>query len=124
MVSFIHYWVRHAYVHAQAREGKAAGRAAEKIFAQLDHYLSACQLGITENERRRRATSESAQIREGLPHDADEILHVRDRLVHELALVAVEFDLDHPLHAALAEHARHADEVALALLAPARSASR
>jgi CBS domain containing-hemolysin-like protein len=39
--------VRHAYVHAQAREGKAAGKAAEKIFTRLDHYLSACQLGIT-----------------------------------------------------------------------------
>jgi len=39
--------VRRAYVHAVAREGKAAGRAAELIFARLDHYLSACQLGIT-----------------------------------------------------------------------------
>jgi len=39
--------VRHAYIHGQAREGKAAGRAAEKILARLDHYLSACQLGIT-----------------------------------------------------------------------------
>jgi len=39
--------VRHAYIHGQAREGKAAGRAAAKILTRLDHYLSACQLGIT-----------------------------------------------------------------------------
>ena len=39
--------VRRSYVHAAAREGRAAGRAAEQIFTRLDHYLSACQLGIT-----------------------------------------------------------------------------
>lgn len=39
--------VRHAFIHQQARAGKPAGRAAEKILARLDHYLSACQLGIT-----------------------------------------------------------------------------
>jgi len=39
--------VRHAFIHARAREGNAAGRAAEKILQRLDHYLSACQLGIT-----------------------------------------------------------------------------
>lgn len=39
--------VRRSYIHAQAQQGKAGGRAAEKILARLDHYLSACQLGIT-----------------------------------------------------------------------------
>jgi CBS domain containing-hemolysin-like protein len=39
--------VRHSFIHGQAREGKAAGRAAARILARLDHYLSACQLGIT-----------------------------------------------------------------------------
>jgi len=39
--------VRHATVHSAAREGKPAAKVAQRILARLDHYLSACQLGIT-----------------------------------------------------------------------------
>lgn len=39
--------VRHATIHKSAREGRTAAKAAEKVLARLDHYLSACQLGIT-----------------------------------------------------------------------------
>lgn len=39
--------VRHSVVHAAAKEGKAAAKVAQVILGRLDHYLSACQLGIT-----------------------------------------------------------------------------
>ena len=44
--------------------------------------------------------------------DADQFLDVGDAGVEQLALVAVEFDLDHFLDTARAKYARHADEVA------------
>jgi len=45
-------------------------------------------------------SSNSRQLRKDLPHRADKILHMTDRLIHQLLLIAVELDLNNLLHAA------------------------
>jgi CBS domain containing-hemolysin-like protein len=98
--------VRHAFIHSQAREGKAAGRAAEKILARLDHYLSACQLGITMASLALGALGEPAVMALLIAgvHAAGLTIDLDSALFHAVAF-ALAFFLITLLHMTLGEQA-------------------